>query len=265
MSSSLGGNFTLEIHYDSADANHNTGTGLTDFSFMGLCQSVTPNSGAAAILNSCEISDDLTKIYFSVNTLTAAQPIRISTQVSNPLFVSTRGIGAFYVDFVSGVVMENGYDSDALTVDPIDIEDPGSTRLYILWGIESDYTDAEVSDLSLGFYKASGSNIGPFNSFNAGFEFSETSPIDGRYRVSMKLGATGFLEGSIAHNLPPYSDLEVYCHYNTVTEKLICENVGPFINTGYRYFISGKVYFDSGTASSISDFGDVEIDPIVYD
>ena len=51
MSSSLGGNFTLEIHYDSGDANHNTGTGLTDFSFMGLCQSVTPNSGDAAILN----------------------------------------------------------------------------------------------------------------------------------------------------------------------------------------------------------------------
>jgi hypothetical protein len=81
----------------------------------------------------------------------------------------------------------------------------------------------------------------------------------------MKLGAGGFLEGSIAHNLPAYSGLEVYCHYNTGTEKLICENVGPFINTAYRYFISGKVHFDSGASSSISDFGDVEIDPIVYD
>ena len=135
LSSSKGGNFTLEIHYDSGDGTHNSGTGLIDFNFMGLCQSITPSSGSAAVLNYCEISDDLTKIYFSVNTLTAAQPIRISTQVSNPLFVSTRGIRAFYVDFISGVVVENGYDSDALTVDPIGIEDPGSTRLYLLWGI----------------------------------------------------------------------------------------------------------------------------------
>lgn len=46
---------------------------------------------------------------------------------------------------------------------------------------------------------------------------------------------------------------------------MICENVGAFINTAYRYFISGKAYFDSGISSSISGFGDVEIVPIVYD
>lgn len=102
---------------------------------MGLCQSVTPNSGAAAVLNSCEISDDLTEIYFSVNSLTGGQAIRISTQISNPLYVSERGIRAYYVDFISGVVKENGYVQDALTVNPITINDPGSSRVYLLWGI----------------------------------------------------------------------------------------------------------------------------------
>lgn len=60
MTSTTGGNFTLSIYYDSTDADHNSGTTTSDFFFMGLCQSVTPASGAAAVLNSCEISDDLT-------------------------------------------------------------------------------------------------------------------------------------------------------------------------------------------------------------
>lgn len=119
--------------------------------------------------------------------------------------MSERGIRAYYVDFISGVVKENGYVGDALTVNPITINDPGSSRVSLLWGIESDYTDADISSLSLGLYKATGTSIGPFNSFNNGFQFSETSPIDGLYRVKMDLGASGFLEGSIAHNLPAYS------------------------------------------------------------
>lgn len=40
--------------------------------------------------------------------------------------------------------------------------------------------------------------------------------------------------------------------------------MGAFINTGFRYFISGKAFFDSITASTIS-FGDIAITPIVYD
>ena len=90
---------------------------------MGLCQSVTPSSGSAATLNSCEISDDLTEIYFSVNSITAAQPICIQTQVSNPMYVSTRGIRVHYVDFISGVTKDNGYLASALTVNSITIND----------------------------------------------------------------------------------------------------------------------------------------------
>ena len=126
MTNANGGNFTLSIHYDDGDATHTTDDStLLDFSFMGLCQSVTPSTGTAATLNYCEISDDLSEIYFSVTSLTASQPIRIQTQVSNPLYVSTRGIRAYYVDFISGVVQENGYDNDALSVDPISINDLG--------------------------------------------------------------------------------------------------------------------------------------------
>lgn len=259
LTNTNGGNFTLKIYYDSGNAAHTSAsaTGLLDFTFMGLCQSVTPSSGAAAVLNSCEISDDLTQITFSVNTVTAAQPIRIQTQISNPLYVSTRGIRAYYVDFISGVVKENGYTATALMVNPIPITDLGNKRVYLFWGISTENTDPELASLNLGLYKATGANVGPFNSFNAGFSFTQTSPIDGRYRVKMYLGASGFLEGSIAHNLPAYSSLKVYCYYTTGTMYLTCDNVGPFININYRYFISGKVYYSSGAGASVTGFGNV--------
>lgn len=105
LGSTTGGNFTLYIHYDSGDGAHTgSGTTLLDFSFMGLCQSITPATGTAAVLNGCEISSDLSTITFSVNSITANQPIRIQTQISNPLYKSTRGIRAYYVDFISGMV-----------------------------------------------------------------------------------------------------------------------------------------------------------------
>ena len=72
----------------------------------------------------------------------------------------------------------------------------------------------------------------------------------------MTLGATGVLEGSIVHNLPAYSGLSVFCYY--LTTQIICKNVGAFINTGYRYWISGKAYFGSTTGSTVT-FGGVTI------
>lgn len=53
IDNSNGGNFTLSIHYDDQDGDHASGTGLLDFTFMGLCQSVDPGSGTAAVLNYC--------------------------------------------------------------------------------------------------------------------------------------------------------------------------------------------------------------------
>ena len=78
----------------------------------------------------------------------------------------------------------------------------------------------------------------------------------------MYLGANGFLEGSIAHNLPAYSDLKVYCHYDATSKYLICDNVGAFINTEYRYFISGKVYFTTA-AATVANFGNLVILPVI--
>ena len=64
-----------------------------------------------------------------------------------------------------------------------------------------------MTNIPLGVYKGSASgNVGPFNSFNIGFYVDEASPINGKYRMVMHLGATGILEGSLAHNLPAYSD-----------------------------------------------------------
>lgn len=136
VSLSTGANFTIKIHYDSTNVQHTgSGTALLDFSFMGLCQSVTPTTGAAAVFNFCEISDDLSTITFSVSSITASQPIRIRTQISNPLYASIRGLRAHYVDFISGVVRENRYLATALQVNNISIVDLATSRVYLLWGI----------------------------------------------------------------------------------------------------------------------------------
>lgn len=54
ITSSTGGNFTIYIFYDSTNLVHTaSGSGLLDFTFMGLCQSVTSSAGTAAVLNGC--------------------------------------------------------------------------------------------------------------------------------------------------------------------------------------------------------------------
>lgn len=109
ISNANGGNFTLSIYYNSLNATHNSGTGQLDFSFMGLCQSTSVSVGvAAAVLDFCSISSDLSTITFSMQSITAGTMIRISTQVKNPLYQSIRGIRGYWTDFISGIVQENG-------------------------------------------------------------------------------------------------------------------------------------------------------------
>lgn len=79
----------------------------------------------------------------------------------------------------------------------------------------------------------------------------------------MTLSADGILEGSIVHNLPAASGKSVYCSYTS--PSIICQNVGAFINTNFRYFISGKAYYSSSTPSTLTTFGDVQILSVVYD
>ena len=107
-------------------------------------------------------------------------------------------------------------------------------------------------------------NVMPYNSFNIGFSFAQTSPITGRYTVLVTIGATGVAEGTIAHNLPAYTGTTVYCFYDTTNKRIQCNNVGAFINTSYRYFVSGKAFFDSATSSPIASFAAVAITPVVY-
>lgn len=94
------------------------------------------------------------------------------------------------------MVVENGYLDVALTVEEMLINDLNNERVYLLWGIDTDYmsSDADLNTLNLALYKASSTAVlGPFNSFNIGFSFDETSPIDGHYRVKVTLESTGFL------------------------------------------------------------------------
>jgi hypothetical protein len=262
-----GGNFTLSLYYENADPTHNSGSGLLDFSFMGLCQSVSPGPGlSAAVLNFCDISSDLSTITFSMSQVTASQVIRISTQVKNPLYKSTRGVKGYWVEFISGIVQENKKVSSAVTVNPISITNLGADRIYLLWGIQSTFTQTNIPEgIPLFTAESASPSLIPYNSFNIGFSFTETSPIEGRYKVTINLGSSGVLEGSLVHNFPAYQGMTVFCHFETGPGRIECDNVGAFIMTSFRYFISGKTFFSFGTPSPITTFGDITITPIVYD
>ena len=132
--STTGGNFTIQIYYDSSDSGMSTGTTINDFSFMGLCQSSATTSGSAAVLLFCSISADLSTITFAMSSVTENEVIQISTSISNPVYNSVRGIKAYWTEFISGKVMENGKDADALTVNKITINTV-TPRVLLFWGI----------------------------------------------------------------------------------------------------------------------------------
>jgi len=134
-----GGNFTIKIYNDQTNVNHQASTsGLLDFSFLGICYSVTSPSGPPPPLNFCTISQDFSSISFSISSITAGQTIRIRTEIKNPLYVSKRGLRAHLVEFISGVLIERYQVQVAFTVSQIAINDIGASRLYLFWGISSD-------------------------------------------------------------------------------------------------------------------------------
>lgn len=195
VSSSTGGNFTMYIYYDSTNVTQATGTTINDFTFMGLCQSSATQTGSAAVLNYCSISSDLSTITFSVNNVAAGTAIRISTSVNNPAYYSIRGIKGYWAEFISGKVYENGFQTGCLSVNMIAINTVNQ-RVLLFWGIDATYTDS-ILTTALQIFRTptanSAPNIFPYNSFNIGFSFSQSSPIAGQYEVLMTLNAQGIL------------------------------------------------------------------------
>ena len=50
---------------------------------------------------------------------------------------------------------------------------PGSDRILLLWGIQSDFIDANLPEgIPLFMAEHNKSNIIPYNSFNIGFQFT---------------------------------------------------------------------------------------------
>ena len=184
ISSSTGANFTLNIYYSGTEPLHVTGTTLIDFSIVGLCQSSASTGFAAANLTFCLISSDLSTITFSVPSLTANVPIRITTSINNPAYYSVRGIRGYWVESISGRIYENGFMNNALSVNKIDIFTI-APRIQLSWGIDSTFTDTNLLTATLPLFKAAiaNPNILTYNSFNIGFSFTSTSPINGLYTV----------------------------------------------------------------------------------
>ncbi len=106
-----------------------------------------------------------------MSSVTAGTTIRISTSINNPAYYSIRGIKAYWTEFISGRVMENGFQSNALQVNKITINTV-TPRTLLFWGIETTYSVTNLTTLPL-FKAASASpNILPYNSFNIGFSFA---------------------------------------------------------------------------------------------
>jgi hypothetical protein len=83
--------------------------------------------------------------------------------------------------------------NNALRVNRIPIL-TATNRVKLFWGIDATYTDATLTSRLPIFRAASASpNILQYNSFDIGFSFTDTSPINGRYIVKMTVNAKGVL------------------------------------------------------------------------
>lgn len=189
------GNFTIALYYDSSV--HLSGSaGLMDFRFVGDCEAEAAcPTCSIPTLEFCDVDVKLETLTFSMSTVTAGQTIRIRAEVENPVYSSVRGLRVFWVDSVSGAVMERGQVVAALTVSAIPLVDLLTDRVYFLWGLEAGYTDANIAGVNIGLYAASTASplIGPLNSFNLGFSISSTSPITAIFNVKFKIFAKGIL------------------------------------------------------------------------
>lgn len=156
ISSSTGGNFTISLYYDSTVPSHLTGSaGLMDFQIVGDCQAIPFCAGCvAATLNNCNIDNSLESLTFSLASVVAGQPIRIQTEVQNPLYRTVRGIRGYWVDSVNGIIQENKKIPLALEVASISLTDLGSDRVYLLWGIPAGYSDTDTAGVNIGIYAA---------------------------------------------------------------------------------------------------------------
>ena len=69
-----------------------------------------------------------------------------------------------------------------------------TNRVKLFWGIDATYTDATFTT-PLPIFRAVSvtPNILQYNSFDIGFSFTSTSPINGRYIVKMTINAKGVL------------------------------------------------------------------------
>ncbi len=83
--------------------------------------------------------------------------------------------------------------NNALQVNKINILTT-SNRVKLFWGIDATYTDSNfIAPIPL-FKAVNGvPSILQYNSFDVGFSFTSTSPINGRYIVRITINAKGIL------------------------------------------------------------------------
>ena len=75
------------------------------------------------------------------------------------------------------MVQENGKLASAISVYSLPIVNLATDRIYLLWGIQSTYSDSNLNAIPLFKAESSSPSIIPYNSYNIGFSFLSTSPI----------------------------------------------------------------------------------------
>ncbi len=147
-------------------------------------------------------------------------------------------------------------------------------RIKYMWGLDStEQISTEINNFPFQIFRETNvgtSRLGPINSLYISFSLAQSVPDGTTFKITLTVGATGILEGSIVTNLPGIINVNSAstlpsrprCYY--ASPDIICKDVGALNKKNYEYFIAFKGFYDS-SISSINNYGQVVITSVVTD
>lgn len=272
---SEGARFHVQVYRNSTQSS--VGSSGRDFKFIGSCSAAQKVCSAATpgcvsispVRSSCAVDSEGYSVVFDyIEPVIAQRPFRIQVQIQNPIYISTRDVRIYSTSKIDGRTLEKGQLFDALRVSEIQLI-KGTSR--VLWGILDNQAIEGVPRITQGseeriqLFKQSltpSGMSGPLNSIYFGFYVGKAVPLSSQFQLELTIAATGIVDDSIITNLPNYGSNKVKCHY--AAPKLVCRNVGAFVNKNREYFIALKAYW-ANSVSAITQYGQIKLTSIVND
>ncbi|EGR27475.1 hypothetical protein IMG5_195570 [Ichthyophthirius multifiliis] len=175
----------------------------------------------------------------------------------NPLFVSLRDIRVYLTARTDNRVLEKGTKQNSLSTKEIKITKVAN--MY-LWGIHENENISQPFKL---FKSAPGGILGPANSVQFKFKVDNILPEGSELTVKIDAQCNGIFENSVVTNLPVLQGKsKVSCFFQL--GKIICKNVGAFLNKDTEYFVAVKIFYKND-APDLTNFGGIEIESLVFD